>query len=63
MIVHGTNKFCSSKEILSPEKAGANVLEVNTQIIMAFHEIGLGHEAVKTFCGVMNMPPPMNKKS
>ena len=38
-------------------------MEVNTRIIMAFREIGLGHEAVKTFCGMMNMPPPMNKKS
>ena len=28
---------------------------------MAFREIGRGHAAMNTFCGYMNMPPPMEE--
>ena len=28
--------------------------------IIAFREMGLGNEPMKCFCGMMNMPSPMN---
>ena len=33
---------------------------VNREAVMSFTEIGQGHKAIKSFCGSMNMPPPMN---
>ena len=30
---------------------------------MAFREIGKGYSALETFCGIMNMPAPMNVKA
>ena len=38
---------------------GANPFDVNLRAIMAFREIGKGHKGLQTFCGYMNMPPPM----
>ena len=33
--------------------------QIHNHFIIAMREIGRGHTALKTFCGVMNMPPPM----
>ena len=30
---------------------------------MTFREIGKGYSALETFCGIMNMPAPMNCKA
>ena len=38
---------------------GAKPFDINLRTIMAFREIGRGHAAMNTFCGYMNMPPPM----
>ena len=35
--------------------------DVNIRSQIAFREIGRGHDAIETFCGYMNMPPPPNK--
>ena len=35
--------------------------DVNIRTVSAFREIGRGYAAIETFCGFMNMPPPMNK--
>ena len=37
--------------------------EINNRAITAMTEIGGGHTALKTFCGFLNMPPPMQIKS
>ena len=34
--------------------------EINLAIIIAFREMGLGYEAMKSFLDMMNMPPPKN---
>ena len=33
--------------------------EVNVRTVLAFREIGKGHNAMTTFNKVMNMPPPL----
>jgi len=54
-------KFLSSPEFCLPgrDKRGAKSKEVNIRATMAFREIGKGHEDMKTFSTIMNMPPPM----
>ena len=41
-----------------PERCNQS-FEINNHVIIAMREIGRGHTALKTFCGVMNMPPPL----
>ena len=57
-----STKFCTSKEILSTGR-GTKGYEINTAAVVTFREIGHGYQALETFCGMMNMPPPMNKNS
>ena len=53
-----SRSFYSSKE--SKRKArGAKHFDVNLRSILAFREIGKLGTALKSFCGYMNMPPPM----
>ena len=42
----------------TPERCNQS-FEINNHVIIAMREIGRGHTALKTFCGVMNMLPPM----
>ena len=37
--------------------------DINIGSILAFREIGKGHSAIETFCGLMSMPPPMTSKT
>ena len=37
--------------------------DVNMSSIIVMKEIGKGHAALTTFCGFMNLPPPMHKKT
>jgi len=37
--------------------------DINFRSIIAFREIGKGHEAMVRFSAVMNMPPPMSKST
>ena len=56
-------KFYSSKAISKPVKAGPKTIDAYLRIILAFREIGKGYSSIKKFCGLMNMPDPMNKSS
>ena len=31
--------------------------------VIALREIGKGYTSLKTFCGLMNIPPPMTRKT
>ena len=62
-----TKIFWTSCEVEKPKDAresrGRSSFDINTRIIIAFREIGKGFTAIKTFCGFMNIPPPMTQKS
>ena len=40
----------------SPRKRNCN--EINVRANLAFSELGLGWEALATFCSIIGMPPP-----
>ena len=42
-------------------KRGKVPYDINIRTISAFREMGKGHVDIETFCGYINMPPPMNK--
>ena len=50
-----------SKLIDKEVKRGEVPYAVNIRTISAFREMWKGHVDIETFCGYMNMPPPMNK--
>ena len=62
-----TKIFWTSSEVEKPKDArenrGRSGFDINTRIIIAFREIGKGFTALKSFCGFMNIPPPMTQKS
>ena len=37
--------------------------DINLRSVVDFSEMGKGHRAMETFCGFMNMPSPMTKKT
>ena len=37
--------------------------DINLRSVVAFREMDKGRRAMGTFCGFMNMPPPMTKKT
>ena len=41
------------------DEPAADPFDIDLRAIMAFREIGKGHSGLETFCGYMNMPPPM----
>ena len=53
-------KYCTSN-IIPSKTAGPPEYEVNANAVQAFRELGMGYDSITTFCGNMNMPPPMNK--
>lgn len=55
-------EYCSSKKI-NKQRKGQSPYEINLTSMIAFREIGVGYNGMKNFCGVMNMPPPMNKSA
>ena len=57
------HEFYTSPEIKNACVPGKSMHEVNVRAVMGFREIGCGHQLMKTFAGVMNMPQPMNFKS
>ena len=57
------HEFYSSPEIEMKNSPGRNMQDVNLRAVLAFREIGRGHEAMKMFASCMNMPPPMAYKS
>ena len=58
---HWSHNCYTSPVFSTPEHdiRGKKSHEVNIRSIMTFREIGRGHEALKTFTMLMNMPPPM----
>ena len=50
----------SSKEA-TRDGRGSKPFDVNLRTLLAFREIGKGHAGRETFCGCMNMPPPMTE--
>ena len=57
------HEFYSSSEIEMKNSPGRNMQDVNLRAVLAFREIGRGHEAMKMFASCMNMPLPMAYKS
>ena len=57
--------FHTSHELTLPGKdnRGRKSCDVNIRTVMAFREIGRGHEAIKNFTSIMNMPPPLSAMS
>lgn len=55
-----TSSFTSPQFKFGKEKdnRGQKSFEVNARTVIAFREIGKGHQAMKTFTTMMNMPPP-----
>ena len=47
--------FTSEQCAKSEKKQGRNIFEVNLRTVLAFREIGKGHEAIATFSRCMNM--------
>ena len=62
---HWKHCFYSSPEFSFPRKdqRGKRPFEINVRAVMAFREIGKGHEAMKTFNSVMNMCPPISTRT
>lgn len=48
-------EFYTSKECKNKQKQGRNIFEVNVRSVMAFREMGKGHEAMSNYFRVMNM--------
>ena len=57
-----SSELYSSREIEQNNAPGRNPFDINIRT-MAFREIGKGYSALETFCGIMNMPAPMNVKA
>ena len=55
--------FYTSPTTCDKGSPGLNSFCINIQIVLAFREIGKGHEALKMFSSCMNMPQPMTAKS
>ena len=53
-----SERFYTSSKI-----EGSQAFEVNRRIVLATRNIGIGHQALVKFTGVMNMPSPMNENS
>ena len=58
------NKKVATSNFLDKKIGSGKVpYEVNVRAVLAFRDIGRGHTAVETLCGLMNMPPPMTSKT
>jgi hypothetical protein len=53
--------FSSAKIDKKINCVGRKRFDINTRTVIAFREMGKGFSAIETFCGIMNMNPPMNK--
>ena len=51
--------FFTSPSVEQPSSPGKSGFEINLRFVMAFREIGKGHEAMKNFCQCLNLPSPM----
>jgi hypothetical protein len=53
---------CDWKHCFSTSKKQGHSREINLRAVLAFREIGRGHNAMKTFSKVMNMPEPPTRR-
>lgn len=53
----------SSSFYSSSKVDGGQAFEVNRRVVLASRNIGVGHQGLAKFAGVMNMLPPMNENS
>ncbi len=60
IIIH---EFYSSATINNEKTCGLNRSSINLQTVLAFREIGKGHEPLKTFNSCMIMLQPITAKS
>ncbi|XP_046844662.1 LOW QUALITY PROTEIN: uncharacterized protein LOC124438534 [Xenia sp. Carnegie-2017] len=54
---------CDWKHCFHTSKKHGRSFEINVRSVLAFREIGKGHNAMQTFAKVMNMPPPPTRKN
>ena len=56
-----SHEFFTSTMFNSSEKdsRGKKPFNINYRSVITFREIGKGHEAMKRFTTIMNMPPPL----
>ena len=61
-ICEWTYFFNSSQAFSMPDRdtRGVKSQEISVRTVVAFREIGQGHEAMKVFASILNMPPPMS---
>lgn len=58
------NKPFPSNPLISVNKSGSlKNHSVNRRSLLAMRAAGGGHSALKTFCGMMDLPPPVHKSS
>lgn len=63
------NIYCNSCGLLSSTKNSKmvgkmqNASDLNRRFFLAMRFIGKGHAEAKTFCGIMDLPPPVTQKS
>ena len=68
-VVKCTSELCdwsdtfSTSKTLTSNHRGRKAYENNLRSCIAFREIGRGYQSILNFCKLMNMPPPMDKKS
>ena len=59
-----SSKYKYSSSFYSSSKVDAGqAFEVNRRVVLASRNIGVGHQGLAKFAGVMNMLPPMNENS
>ena len=65
LVLKCKNRNCKFSErfYTSSKIGGSQAFEVNRRIVLATRNIGIGHQALTKFTGVMNMPSPMNENS
>ena len=59
-----SSKCKSEKQFYTSNKVvNSQAFEVNRRVVLATRNIGVGHQGLVKFCGVMNVLPPMQESS
>ena len=53
----------TSKTVQNIGKPGMQSFDVNLRSVYTFRRCGVGHRGIQTFCGMINIPPPMARKN
>ena len=56
-----TEIFATNRTVNKQVQRGKAPYGINIRTVAAFREIGKGFAVIETFCGIMNMPQPMNR--